>query len=115
VHTEEVGKRLSNCETKFNPLEADVVQIKTAFELFKRQITSTVFRLSLDSRIVSNSSGRNGLSFDGVAAAVTVMQTLSHSFMTQTAIFSAVSHQWSGNLAVGSTNATIPSQLSFSH
>jgi hypothetical protein len=54
VHTETVAQQLSNCETKLNPLEADVCQIKTAFELFKTQIKSTVFRLPLNSQIISD-------------------------------------------------------------
>jgi hypothetical protein len=54
VHTEAVAQQLSSFETKLNPLEADGSQIKAAFELFKTQIKSMVFRLSLDSQIVSD-------------------------------------------------------------
>jgi hypothetical protein len=37
VHNEAVAKQLSSCGTKVSPLEANVYQIKTTFELFKTQ------------------------------------------------------------------------------
>jgi hypothetical protein len=42
THSEVTAQQLTDCETKLNPLEVNVLQMKTAFSLFKAQINSTI-------------------------------------------------------------------------